>query len=169
VNTSIALIVAALLGAAALAMFQWYIPSVAKPHGVVRTFEHGTAYEAEAFGKLERAVAAKYVSPILFPLDLIMMALWAAALALASVTLGAHVPFVAGKVTLLIALPVIYFATDLVEDSLIAWFLSDPGAATGARVTCLKILTNIKKWSLLLAHVQVVVLVLAALIGPKAA
>jgi hypothetical protein len=155
------ILIAVLLGVVALAMFQWYIPSVAAPD-VVRRFEHGTQYEKDAFRDMNRETAQKYVSPILFPLDLIMMACWAAALALGSVALGTYVPSIAGKVGLLIALPVVYFVADLVEDSLIAWFLTNPAAATDARVTVLKALTNIKKASLALAHVQVGILVIWA-------
>jgi hypothetical protein len=162
VAACISIIVAVLLGVAALTLFFWFIPRVAKSHHVVRSFERTTDYDAQAFREVRPEMAEKYVRPILFPLDLIMMACWAAALALGSVALGASVPSLAGKSGLLIALPTLYFISDLVEDILLARFLTTPAMVTEDGVRLLKVFTRTKMASLAAAHVQLVILAVLA-------
>lgn len=174
------IVIALVLGTAALTLFFWTNPNAGTSRGITaRYFERNLSYRATChgdvelrkkaarerprclrdFAEFERARADRYVWPLLFPLDLFMMMLWAAALALASVAFGAFVPSVAGNVGLLIALPVLYFLADLYEDTLLAWLLTHYEAVTAGRVGVLKTLTALKLGSLIVAHVQLALLI----------
>jgi hypothetical protein len=155
---------------AAVTMFGWFNPRLEKSLCIkARYFERTVFYRAEGEGESpdghtpfslrqfaqSDSRAGDYVSPVLFPHDFVMMALWAAGLALLSVALGAYVPNGSGKVAVLIALPVAYFASDLLEDALLSWLLTHYQAVTSITVAVLKTLSVLKIITLGLAHLQV--------------
>jgi hypothetical protein len=163
------------------ALFFIVIPKIACGEGVHRDFERSLKYLPLVIDTPEKRrsakngkwpslrevagseVAAKYVFPVLFPLDLIMMAFLAAFLAAGSVTFAAYVPWVPNRIGLLIALPILYFVVDLAEDTLLAWLLRNPEAVQPDRVGFLKFLTVAKFVSLTAAYVQCALLAVLAL------
>jgi hypothetical protein len=172
------------LGVVAYALFLVVIPWVEKsgPVKVDRHFERSLNYlplvdrdrEAAAkpeppqlpslreFAQFRSEEAAKYVFPILFPLDFIMMAFMTAFLVVGCVTFGSYVPGALERVWLLIALPILYFLFDVAEDALLAWFLKNPSTVSFDRVNYLKLLTAGKLITLMAAHLELVVLAFAA-------
>ena len=176
------LILTAALFVTAHALFLVVIPRIAESHGVrTRHFERNINYRTfvdgpiearraaattppvslREFAQLRPDLAAKYVVPVLFPLDVVMMAALAGFLALGSVTFGARVPLLTGWMTALIVLPAIYFVADLSEDVMLAWLLTSPAAVSALRVAVLKGLTLAKLGSLCLAYVQFVAIAIA--------
>jgi len=122
------------------------------------------------FARFRDKEADKYVSPLMFPLDLVMMIFMSAFLAIGCVTFGSYVSLVAGRTWLLIAPAVLYFVFDLVEDTLLAWFLKNPHTISFERVHHLKLLTAAKLMSIGAAYLELAVLfVLAACGGFKSA
>jgi hypothetical protein len=167
------------LGIVAHALFFVVVPEIAESKGIPsRYFERSVSYPAlregteeerkeasktnqpplREFAQFRESEAKAYVWPVLFPLDLIMMAFLAMFLAVGSVTFGAYVPWAADRTWLILALPIAYFAIDLAEDSWLAWLLTNPAGITYGRVGFLKTLTVAKFVSLGLAYVQCILL-----------
>jgi hypothetical protein len=122
------------------------------------------------FARFRDKEADKYVSPLMFPLDLVMMIFMSAFLAIGCVTFGSYVPLAANRTWLLITPAVLYFVFDIVEDTLLAWFLKNPDAISFERVHYLKLLTAGKLMSITAANLELAVLfVLAAWRGFKPA
>src|SRR5262245_29828903 len=178
------IIVTIVLGVVAHALFFWVIPKIAKANGVnQRYFERSLRYlplqegtdadrqhaaNAELppfreFARFRSETAAKYVSPVLFPLDVIMMVFLAAFLAVGSVTLASYVPWAANLTWLLVTAPILYLAFDLAEDTLLAWLLKNPDAVSPGPVWLLKFLTFWKLASLYVAYGLLAVVAIAAL------
>ena len=102
----------------------------------------------------------RYVCPILFPLDLIVMLALAGAMGAASSHWLAQIYPSAAWLGLLV--PAVYLLSDLIEDCLLAWLLvrGDPEAAARS-VSTLKAITTIKLVSISAA----VALTLLSLLG----
>jgi hypothetical protein len=96
-------------------------------------------------------LAAFYVCPVLFPLDLIVMLLLAASMGLAS---GCWLRTVGGNPTWAYLLPAIYLAADLVEDGVLAALLRHPERITEISVRRLKGITKLKMVGIVLTIVQ---------------
>jgi hypothetical protein len=169
------------LGVVAYALFLVAVPSIATSGKVKveRHFERSLNYLPRAddidgaverlqppplreFAKSREAEAEKYVFPVLFPLDFVMMIFMTAFLVVGCVTFGSYVPWAANRTGLLIALPVLYFVFDLAEDTLLAWLLKHPDAISFERVDYLKLLTAGKLMTFAAAHLELAVLVVVA-------
>jgi hypothetical protein len=178
------IILTIVLGVVAHALFFWVIPRIAKANGVnERYFERRLTYSPlqkgtdadrqhaasgelpplREFARFRSETAAKYVSPVLFPLDVIMMVFLAAFLAVGSVTLAPYVPWAANRTWLLVTVPILYLVFDLAEDSLLAWLLKNPDAISPGPVWLLKFLTLSKFASLFAGYGLLVAVAIAAL------
>src|SRR5262249_54165595 len=163
------------LGAIALLLFFYLVPKLAAARGVgERHFERNLRYTAtcqgteaeqraaaeanplclQAYARFKPAEARGYASPVLFPYDVVMMIFLAAFLAVGAVTFAAHIPWLAGRVGLIVALPIAYFIADFLEDALLAWLLTHPDAVSIPRVTVLKSFTVAKFATLGAASLQ---------------
>ena len=89
-------------------------------------------YSAEDFRAIvacnAATVRARFVVPILFPIDLLLLVCLGGWLAMTSLALGepARVPI--SIIPLLVVVPVLYVACDLAENCLFAWLLLLPNA-----------------------------------------
>jgi hypothetical protein len=96
-------------------------------------------------------LAAFYVWPVLFPLDLIVMLLLAGSMGLASAAwLGAA----GGNPNLCYVLPAFYLVADLVEDAVLAGLLRNPANITEYTVNRLRGITRLKMIGIVLTIVQ---------------
>lgn len=126
--------------------------------------EKTLSYTAEQLGELVTSdLRMKYVFPILFPLDLIVMLALAGAMGAASSHWLAQTYPSAAWLGLLV--PAVYLLSDLIEDCLLAWLLlrGDPKAAARS-VSTLKAITTIKLGSISAAIVVTVLSLLAWLL-----
>jgi hypothetical protein len=141
-----------------IALFLWvgdYAARYFKGPGIDSRFPEKTlGYAAEDLRKLvTSSVAGSYASPILFPLDFIVM------LAL-SISMGAASRFwisapYPGLARYALVLPGIYLLADLIEDSLLIWLLRRGDADTAASMLLLlKSITTIKLVSVTGCFVQ---------------
>lgn len=123
--------------------------------------EKTLSYTGGQLGELVQSdLRVKYVFPILFPLDLVVMLALAGAMGAASSHwLNRIYPSAAW---LGLVVPAVYLLSDLIEDCLLAWLLlrGDPLAAARS-VSILKAITTIKLVSILAS----IALTLAALVG----
>lgn len=106
--------------------------------------EKTLSYTGDQLGELVQSdLRMKYVFPILFPLDLVVMLALAGAMgAASSFWLNQIYPTAAW---LGLVVPAVYLLSDLIEDCLLAWLLlhGDPHAAARS-VSMLKAITTIK-------------------------
>ncbi|QOZ37592.1 hypothetical protein XH92_03105 [Bradyrhizobium sp. CCBAU 53421] len=106
--------------------------------------EKTLSYSGDQLGKLVQSdLRMKYVFPILFPFDLIVMLALAGAMgAASSYWLNQTYPAAAW---LGLVVPAVYLLGDLIEDCLLAWLLlrGDPHAAARS-ISMLKAITTIK-------------------------
>jgi hypothetical protein len=119
--------------------------------------ERSTSYDAAELGTFassQKYAAEFYVTPILVPLDLIVMILLAGSMAAASHYWLQQFNFPIPWIALL--LPAIYLVTDFVEDNLLAGYLLKPDTITSARVELLQWLTWLKIRAVIGAAVQTV-------------
>ena len=126
--------------------------------------EKTLSYTAEQLGDLVTSdLRMKYVFPILFPLDLIVMLALAGAMGAASSHWLAQTYPSAAWLGLLV--PAVYLLSDLIEDCLLGWLLlhGDPKAAARS-VSTLKAITTIKLGSISAAVVVTVLSLLAWLL-----
>jgi hypothetical protein len=107
-------------------------------------------------------LAAFYVCPVLFPLDLIVMLLLAGSMALAS---GCWLRAIGGNPSWAYLLPAFYFAADFVEDSLRAALLRHPARITEISVRRLKGITKLKMAGIVLTIVQTIGVFLVYIAG----
>jgi hypothetical protein len=123
--------------------------------------EKTLSYTGDQLGELVQSdLRMKYVFPILFPLDLVIMLALAGAMgAAASYWLNQLHPPAAW---LGLVIPAVYLLSDLIEDCLLAWLLlrGDPHAAARS-VSILKAITTIKLVSIFAS----IALTLIALVG----
>ncbi|MGY4317720.1 hypothetical protein [Bradyrhizobium sp. JR3.5] len=123
--------------------------------------EKTLSYTGDQLGELVQSdLRMKYVFPILFPLDLIVMLALAGAMgAASSYWLNQIYPTAAW---LGLVVPAVYLLSDLIEDCLLAWLLlrGDPHAAARS-VSILKAITTIKLVSIFAS----IVLTLVAFVG----
>ena len=133
-----------------------------------RFLEHGPSsrsYTAESLAQWtgdNRGDARRYAVPVLFPLDLLLMACLAGFLSIASVALGGATSRFGGVLWLFALLPAAYLAADLVEDTVLASLLLHritPGLVKAAHV-----LTTLKIWTLGASAAQLVLLGILALV-----
>ena len=107
------------------------------------------------FATLQPDAAAAYVSPVMFPADIVMMIFLTAALMLGVWTFTTWDASMAGKLWWLLMLPFAYFVVDLSEDARLAWLLTHPDSIAPTSVFWLKALTGLKMGTLLLSLVEV--------------
>ncbi|WP_245334965.1 hypothetical protein [Bradyrhizobium mercantei] len=131
----------------AFGLFRWvgsYSDRVFASRFRTRFPEKTLSYSGEQFGELVQSdLRMKYVFPILFPLDLIVMLALAGAMGAASSHwLNQIYPSAAW---LGLVVPAVYLLSDLIEDCLLGWLLlrGDPLAAARS-VSILKAITTIK-------------------------
>jgi hypothetical protein len=98
-------------------------------------------------------LAAFYVCPVLFPLDLIVMLLLAGSMGLAS---AAWLRATGGNPGWSYPLPAIYLAADLIEDVMLAALLRHPEKITESSVHRLKGITKLKMAAIVLTIVQTI-------------
>jgi hypothetical protein len=96
-------------------------------------------------------LAAFYVWPVLFPLDLIVMLLLAGSMGLAS---AAWLRAAGGNPNFAYVLPAFYLVADLVEDSVLAGLLRNPAGITEHAVNRLKGITRLKMAGIILTIIQ---------------
>ncbi|MGF6310538.1 hypothetical protein ABIB82_004709 [Bradyrhizobium sp. i1.8.4] len=123
--------------------------------------EKTLGYTGEQLGQLVQSdLRMKYVFPILFPLDLIVMLALAGAMGAASSHWLDQIYPSAAWLGLVV--PAVYLLSDLIEDCLLAWLLlrGDPQAAARS-VSVLKAITTIKLVSIFAS----IVLTLVAFAG----
>jgi hypothetical protein len=102
-----------------------------------------TAADVTALAKNQRT-AAGYVVPILFPLDLLLLASLAAFMTTWSVHFAGAAGIPAPWVWLVIVVPVIYMAADLSENTLLARMLTDPATISERAVAVAQATTQLK-------------------------
>jgi hypothetical protein len=102
-----------------------------------------TAADVTALAQNQRT-AAGYVVPILFPLDLLLLASLAAFMMTWSVHFAGAAGIPAPWVWLVIVVPVIYMAADLSENTLLARMLTDPATITERAVAVAQATTQLK-------------------------
>ena len=89
-------------------------------------------YGAEDFRKIfantTPTVRSRFVAPILFPIDFLLLACLGGCLALASSALGEPARVPPAIIPLLVVVPVLYVACDLAENCLFAWLMLLPNA-----------------------------------------
>jgi|SRR5580693_5608883 hypothetical protein len=88
--------------------------------------------------------AAHYVVPILFPLDLLLLASLAAFMMTGSIYFAANVGIPARWVWLVLVIPVIYMAADLSENVLLSYILSKGIGMTEPAVAIARAMTRLK-------------------------
>ncbi|MCP1847929.1 MULTISPECIES: hypothetical protein [Bradyrhizobium] len=123
--------------------------------------EKTLSYTGDQLGELVQSdLRMKYVFPILFPLDLIVMLALAGAMGAASSHWLSRIYPSAAWLGLVV--PAVYLLSDLIEDCLLAWLLlhGDPHAAARS-VSILKAITTIK----LVGIFASIALTLAAFVG----
>lgn len=115
------------------------------------------------------AAARKYVSPILFPIDVIFLIFAGAALAVASFRFaGAH-DLLASSAPLFLILPILYVLADGLEDILLARMLSAQDTITPSLVGFVQGVTKVKIWSFTAAIGQTLVVIgmaIKSMLGP---
>jgi len=157
-----ALALAAIAGGA-----NWYGRVLAaEPPKVERTLEVKPDYTADwlkDWVSKNPDAALKYVSPLLFPLDLIFLLFMGAALAMASYKFAAAQSVLASALPLFLVLPLLYIAADLTEGLFLARMLRSPEAITPSLVTVVQSITKIKIWSFVASIGQTLFLCLGAL------
>lgn len=125
----------------------WCVGEIAERGlGVKRFPEKTLSYavsDLENLAKNEKATAAKYVAPVLFPLDLFVMILLGGSMALASLFWARGLGLPPAWLWIALLLPVAYVAVDLAEDSLLAVALTHPDTIAGLS-GLLRTLTTIK-------------------------
>jgi hypothetical protein len=89
-------------------------------------------------------VAAHYVVPILFPLDLLLLASLAAFMMIGSIYFAADVGIPARWAWLVLVIPVIYMAADLSENVLLSYILSKGIGMTEPAVAIARAMTRLK-------------------------
>jgi hypothetical protein len=118
----------------------WY----AESQGVSRFVERGIFYSETTFADLVTDPArSRYLVPVLFPLDLMVMLLLAGALAWAGYVLG-PVAFPNWPAFAFLILPLAYLAFDIAEDSFLALLLSHSVPIAPYSIPALKTLTAVK-------------------------
>ena len=123
--------------------------------------EKTLSYSGDQLGALVQSdLRMKYVFPILFPFDLIVMLALAGAMGAASSHWLTQIYPSAAWLGLVV--PAVYLLSDLIEDCLLAWLLlrGDPDAAARS-VSALKAITTIK----LVSFAASIALMLAAFVG----
>ncbi|KRP85272.1 hypothetical protein AOQ73_39465 [Bradyrhizobium pachyrhizi] len=123
--------------------------------------EKTLSYTGDQLGELVQSdLRMKYVFPILFPLDLIVMLALAGAMGAASSHCLSRIYPSAAWLGLVV--PAVYLLSDLIEDCLLVWLLlhGDPHAAARS-VSILKAITTIK----LVGIFASIALTLAAFVG----
>lgn len=100
--------------------------------------------------------ARGYVIPVLFPLDLIFMFALGGFIALGSLTLAGSTSMPRPWYWLLLIAPALYAITDLVEDSMLARFLTWPDTIGENGVRLLQTLTWIKKKAVIFGLAQTI-------------
>ncbi|TWB93476.1 hypothetical protein FBZ93_11080 [Bradyrhizobium macuxiense] len=140
-------IILAGLVVSAFGLFWWvgsYSDRVFAKRFRTRFPEKTLSYSGDQLGALVQSdLRMKYVFPILFPLDLVVMLALAGAMGAASSHwLNQIYPSAAW---LGLVVPAVYLLSDLIEDCLLAWLLlrGDPDAAARS-VSVLKAITTIK-------------------------
>jgi hypothetical protein len=119
-------------------------------------FPERSAYQWTELRDLATAkprLAAFYVCPVLFPLDLIVMLLLAGSMGLAS---GCWLRAVGGNPTWAYLLPATYLAADLAEDGVLAAMLRHPEKITETSVRRLKGITKLKMVTIVLTIIQTI-------------
>jgi hypothetical protein len=125
---------AAIFVVAAWAIFWCAGEFIERGLGVKRFPEKSLSYEVRDIKDLaqnHKATAAKYVMPVLFPIDLFVMILLGGSMALASVLWARGLGLSPHWLWLVLLLPVAYVAVDLAEDTLLAVMLTLPGTIDG--------------------------------------
>jgi hypothetical protein len=109
------------------------------------------------------ARAARFVAPILFPLDLLLLVCLGGFTAMASLLLSEPARFPAQLSSLLVLLPIIYVAADLAENCLYAHMLLQPSASavTEGMVAIARCFTAVKLVAGATALLQAALLLLA--------
>jgi hypothetical protein len=102
-----------------------------------------TAADVAALAQDQRT-AAGYVVPILFPLDLLLLASLAAFMMTWSVHFAGAAGIPAPWIWLAIVVPVIYMAADLSENTLLARMLTDPTTISERAVAVAQATTQLK-------------------------
>jgi len=119
--------------------------------------------DVEALAKNDRA-AAGYVLPILFPLDLLLLASLAAFMITWSLYFAGGAGIPAASTWLVIIVPVIYMAADLSENCLLARMLTDPTTISNRAVVIMQATTQLKLAAGLFGLLQTVSIFVLALI-----
>ena len=133
-------------------VFFCWVGKYAGELGVDRSVEKHLFYQIG--GKLADG-SGKYVVPVLFPLDLIVMLLLSGSLAWASASWGPQ--GLGGSPCYYLILPLAYLAFDLAEDSLLVLLLQEYVSVSPAIKIVLQGLTAGKMATLVLAGIQTVV------------
>jgi hypothetical protein len=132
---------------------------------VERLPEKGLAYTTENLKTLaaNRTMASKYVFPVLVPLDLLVMILLAASMALGSAFWARSMGLPPEAIWIVLLLPAAYVAADLIEDSMLVVMLTYQETINDAFVGWMKVFTVIKMGSVLGAGAQTLGFLILAL------
>lgn len=123
-------------------------------------FERGTRYgiaDIKDFAA-KRGAAKFYVSPILVPLDLLLLVVLGVFFCMVSVSAAAAVPGLKAFAWWFAVLPLLYMAFDLAEDISLIRMLTWPDRVTDANVNTTRTLTRFKIVTLMLSAGQVAIL-----------
>lgn len=149
-------IVVFLIVAAAVFIF---VGNYASRHGVDRSPEKQFLYSIPD-GLTDKT--KRYVVPVLFPLDLIVMVLLSGSLALASMTWGSY--GLGGRPWLFLILPLAYLVFDLIEDSLLILVLTGSLQLGGVLRVVLQWFTAGKMITLVMGGIQTILAAGAAVL-----
>jgi hypothetical protein len=133
-----------------------------------RWLETGDPYTVDSLRdrvKKDTVRAARYVCPVLVPLDLLFLVFLGATLAIVSVMSASAVSWLSGAAWLFVLLPALYVGVDLAEDALLVRLLAWPDTVTTGMVTVVRALTSIKIWAVKLAFAQTVLLAVVAVVA----
>jgi len=134
-----------------------------------RTFEHGSYSGKELRAWLadpnKKEAVSRYVFPVLIPIDILFIVLFAVAVALTSLALAPELKIPPDWYLALLLLPLCFAVADLSEDSLIIHALTSPDAATDKYVAVMKAVTGLKFVTFSLAAGQAGLMVAASFVA----
>lgn len=159
------------------ALIHFSIPTFSKRYGAAvkaRFVERANTIPGQANGRLDQESLKEWISsntrsargyafPVLFPLDFLFLLALGGALACGSAFFAAHAMFVSAWAQLIwFILPLIYVATDLIEDTLLIWVFNDAKRLTPGVFATLAFMTALKIKSVIAGFAQFAVLLALA-------
>jgi hypothetical protein len=157
---------------ASLFIATWLMTRKHGVDGARSRIERKADYDAVSLSTwvLARPREAKvYAFPILFPLDLLCMVFLAALLAYSSVALAGQIGALREYAWWFMVLPAVYLAADLAENTCLVRFLVSPAAIGPSMVRCAHVLTKLKIWSVTIAVLQTVALLVVVFMIERSA